>query len=134
MKVKPTTLVGRRRQKARAEAYEFFMALWNSPIPRVAIENPVGVMSRLWRRPDQCIQPYQFGHDASKATCLWLRGLPNLAPTKRVAGRMVAGRERWANQTDSGQNRLPPSAHRAADRAVTYKGIAAAMAAQWNNL
>lgn len=132
--VRPGTLVGADRRDARAQAYEFFLALWNALIPRVAIENPIGVMSTLWRRPDQVIQPYQFGDDASKATCLWLRGLPPLVPTGRVPGRWVNGRERWANQTDSGQNRLSPSDDRAHLRAVTYPGIAAAMATQWGDL
>lgn len=124
------------RAALTAQAYEFFMELWNCGIPRIAIENPVGCMSRLFRKPDQIIQPYQFGADASKATCLWLK---NLAPLKidpgaRKSGRMVNGRERWANQTDNGQNRLGPSADRAALRAVTYPQIAAAMADQWGIL
>jgi hypothetical protein len=98
---------------------------------RLAIENPVGCLSTRLRKPDQIIQPYHFGEDASKATCLWLWGLPPLRPTGFVEPRMVAGKPRWANQTDSGQNRLGPSPERAADRARTYNGIAAAMAAQW---
>ena len=129
--VKPGTLTGKARQLARAQAYEFFMGLWNCGIPRIAIENPVGVMSRLFRKPDQIIQPYQFGHDASKATCLWLKGLPKLRPTQMIEPRMVNGKPRWANQTDSGQNRLSPSDTRAGDRARTYEGIAQAMASQW---
>lgn len=82
----------------------------------------------------QSIQPYQFGSDASKRTVLWLRGLPRLTvnPADYIAPRMVNGRPRWANQTDSGQNRLGPSEHRAADRARTYPGIARAMAVQWS--
>ena len=112
-------------------AIEFACRLWRAPVPRIALENPVGILSRVLGKPAQIVQPYQFGHDASKATCLWLRGLPKLIPTKRVAGRMVNGRERWANQTDSGQNRLPPSASRSMDRARTYPGIAEAMAAAW---
>lgn len=124
------------RATLTAQAYEFFMKLWNCDIPRIAIENPVGCMSRLFRKPDQIIQPYEFGADASKKTCLWLK---NLAPLKidpgaRKSGRMVNGRERWANQTDNGQNRLGPSADRAALRAVTYPQIAAAMADQWGIL
>ena len=124
------------RAALTAQAYEFFMKLWNCDIPRIAIENPVGCMSRLFRKPDQIIQPYEFGADASKKTCLWLK---NLAPLKidpgaRKSGRMVNGRERWANQIDSGQNRLGPSADRAALRAVTYPQIAAAMADQWGIL
>lgn len=136
MRLKPGTLTGAARRAARREALEFVMLLANCGIPRIAIENPVGALSRLWRKPDQIIQPHQFGDDASKATCLWLQGLPLLRPTKHIPGRTVtlaSGRvvERWANQTDSGQNRLPPSADRAHLRAVTYPGIAAAMADQW---
>jgi site-specific DNA-cytosine methylase len=112
-------------------AVEFAMALWNLPIPSIAMENPVGILSRRIRKPDQIIQPYEFGEDASKATCLWLRNLPKLRPTSRVPGRMVNGKERWANQTDNGQNRLGPSPTRAMDRARTYPGIATAMDAQW---
>lgn len=132
--VKPQTLVGAARRKAREEAAEFFLALWNAPIERVAIENPIGCMSSRLRRPDQVIQPHQFGHDASKATCLWLRGLNKLTATAHVAPRMVNGRPRWSNQTDSGQNRLSPAADRWAMRSLTYPGIAAAMAQQWGNL
>lgn len=113
------------------QAAEFAIALWNAPIAKVALENPVGILSSRIRKPDQIIQPYQFGEDASKATCLWLRGLPPLRPTKRIAGRIVNGKERWANQTDSGQNRLGPSPTRSMDRARTYAGIAKAMAEQW---
>ena len=116
------------------QAAEFAVALWNAPIKRVALENPVGILSSRIRKPDQIIQPYQFGEDASKATCLWLRGLPPLIPTKRVPGRIVNGKERWANQTDSGQNRLGPSPTRSMDRARTYQGIADAMADQWGTV
>jgi hypothetical protein len=111
-----------------AEAFEFFMALWNVPIPRKAIENPIGCMSRLWRKPDQIIQPWQFGHDASKATCLWLKGLPLLTPTDVLPGGRKARR---ANQTASGQNKLGPSPDRWKLRSMTYPGIAKAMAEQW---
>lgn len=82
-------------------------------------------------KPSQIIQPYEFGEDAIKKTCLWLRGLPLLTPTKRVAGRMINGKERWSNQTDSGQNKLGPSEERAALRAITYQGVADSMAEQW---
>jgi hypothetical protein len=88
-------------------------------------------MSRLYRKPDQIIQPWMFGDDASKATCLWLNDVPPLLPVRMCFGRVVNGRERWDNQTDSGQNRLSPSPERSALRAVTYPGIAAAMASQW---
>lgn len=135
------------------QAVDFFMSVINAPIDKVCVENPVGVMSSLYRAPDQIVQPYEYGDDASKKTCLWLRGLPLLKPTRYVEPRIVCcnqvvtsgmmcqacngrknGRPRWANQTDSGQNRLGPSETRSAERARTYPGIAAAMAEQWGNL
>lgn len=121
-------------------AVEFVHALIDAAavVPLVALENPIGYLSRVIRPPDQIVQPYEYGDDASKATCLWLRGLPLLRPTNRIDGRLVwhggdGGRmvERWSNQTDSGQNKLPPSEHRASDRSRTYPGIAEAMAEQW---
>lgn len=115
-------------------AAEFFMELANAPCPRIAIENPVGYMSTYWRKPDQYIQPYEYGDDASKKTGLWLKGLPLLVPTNRVAGRIVNGKERWSNQTDSGQNILGPSAERAKLRSVTYPGIAEAIVDQWGRV
>lgn len=123
------------RRSGRAEKTEdalaFVMALMDAPIEKICIENPVGIISTRIRRPDQIIQPHQFGHDASKATCLWLKNLPPLEPTEHVAPRLVNGKPRWANQTDSGQNRLPPSHNRAKLRSETYQGIANAMANQW---
>lgn len=113
------------------KALDFVRKLMAAPIPKIAIENPVSIISSHIRQPDQIIQPYQFGHDASKKTCLWLKNLPPLVPTQYVEPRMVDGRPRWGNQTDSGHNKLPPSKDRAKIRAVTYKGIAAAMAWQW---
>lgn len=130
-KVKPGTLVGAARRQARKDAVSFITELRAAPIHCKAFENPRGHLSTAWRTPDQTIQPHQFGHDASKATCLWLENLPPLVPTKHIAPRMVNGRPRWANQTDTGQNRLPPSADRAMLRAATYAGIADAMADQW---
>ena len=126
------------RQALTEDAAEFFMALANADVPRIAIENPIGIMSTRWRKPDQIIQPYQFGHDASKKTCLWLKGLPQLTPTQYIPGRTVIGNgqtlTRWANQTDSGQNRLGPLDDRALIRSLTYQGIADAMAEQWSTL
>ena len=90
-------------------------------------------MSTRYRKPDQYVQPYDFGDDASKKTGLWLNDLPLLTPTKRVPGRIVNGKERWGNQTDSGQNRLGPSADRWRVRSQTYPGLAAAMADQWSS-
>ena len=102
------------------------------------LENPVSIISTRIRKPTQTIQPYDFGEDASKRTCLWLRGFPPLKPTKRVPGRIVKSGnkeiERWSNQTDSGQNRLPPSETRWKERSRTYQGIADAMASQWAHL
>ncbi|QDP67492.1 MAG: putative DNA (cytosine-5)-methyltransferase [Prokaryotic dsDNA virus sp.] len=133
-RVKPGTLVGEDRRAARDIELENFRALLDLPFP-VAIENPaVSFINKAIRGPDQVIHPHQFGDDASKATGLWLtRGLPKLAldPAKQVAPRMVNGRPRWANQTDSGQNRLSPSDDRWLERSKTYPGIAAAMGDQW---
>lgn len=108
------------------------------PLKRIYLENPISCISTRIRKPDQIIQPYMFGEDASKATCFWLRGLPPLVvppqemwyPPRIVTykGKQV---KRWGNQTDSGQNRLPPSATRWMDRARTYPGIAAAKALAW---
>lgn len=134
-RVKPETLVGERRRQARKEALDFVRLLMNAPIPRIAIENPMGAISTAIRPANQYIQPYDFGHDASKITGLWLKNLPPLIPTKRIHGRMVMQKgklvERWGNQTDSGQNKLTPGADRWKERARTYQGWADAMAEQW---
>ena len=116
------------RAQQTEEALRFVLALAEAPIPHIAIENPIGALSTRWRKPDQIIQPWMFGHDASKATCLWLIGLPPLMPTDILLGGRAARR---ANQTASGQNKLPPSPDRWKKRSLTYPGIAAAMAAQW---
>lgn len=154
-KVKPETLVGAARRAARDEAIENFRRLLGLPFP-VAIENPgSSFVSKAIRRPDQIIHPWHFGDDASKATGLWLNGLPPLTHTKHSPPRLVCScgytserlstnkygcpncdgegvvRPRWANQTDSGQNRLSPSATRWLERSATYPGIASAMGAQW---
>jgi len=113
------------------EALEFVKLLMAAPIEKIAIENPVSIISTHIRKPKQIIQPYEYGHDASKRTCLWLKNLPYLYATKYIRPRIVRGQERWANQTDSGQNKLGPSEERAALRAETYPGIAEAMARQW---
>jgi hypothetical protein len=132
-KLKPGTLYGEARRRAREDAAEFFLRLAFAPVPRVAVENPVGVMSKRFRKPDQYIQPHEYGHDASKRTCLWLRGLPPLKPTRHVAPRYVNGLPRWGNQTDSGQNREPPADDRWKIRSVTWQGWADAMADQWGS-
>ena len=122
------------RMQRTEDALEFVRTLLTAPIRRIALENPVGCISTRIRTPDQIIQPYDFGHDASKRTCLWLQNLPKLRPVQYVEPRMVGGRPRWANQTDSGQNRLGPSADRWKLRSITYQGIADAMADQWGGL
>lgn len=125
---------GRPRAELTEEALEFVNLLMAAPADKIAVENPIGCISSRIRKPDQIIQPYQFGADASKSTCLWLKGLPLLKPTKYIQPRIVGGnRPRWANQTDSGQNRLGPSADRWAARSITYPGIAEAMAEQWSD-
>jgi site-specific DNA-cytosine methylase len=104
------------RQQA---AIDLFMQIVNYPVEKICIENPVGIMSTLYRKPDQIIQPWQFGHGETKATCLWLKNLPQLIPTTIVEGR------------EARIHKMPPSEHRARDRARTFQGIADAMAAQW---
>lgn len=125
------TARGFRDPKLTEDALEFVRVLMDAPISRIAIENPVSVISSRIRKPDQIIQPYQFGHDASKKTCLWLKSLPLLRPTCFVEPRVVDGKSRWANQTDSGQNNLPISKDRWKLRSKTYQGMASAMAEQW---
>lgn len=128
-----------KRRPGRAEQTELALAfvqkLLDAPVEKIALENPIGCISTRIRPYDQVVQPYEFGDDASKKTALWLKNLPKLVPTKRVPGRIVIynGKEveRWANQTDSGQNRLGPSETRGLERAKTYQGIADAMAEQW---
>ena len=119
------------REAKTEEALAFVRMLLDAPIPRICVENPVGRIGTAIRPADQYIHPYQFGHDASKKTGLWLKDLPLLEPTGYIEPRWVNGRPRWANQTDSGQNRLAPSGDRWQQRARTYQGIAQAMAQQW---
>lgn len=124
-------------EEALAFAKIFIGGKETEHIPKVVAENPIGKLSTLIRKPDQIIQPYQFGEDASKATCLWIKGLPKLVPTLYVPPRLVEWNgktvRRWANQTDSGQNVLPPSDDRWKIRSKTYLGIADAFAHQWGN-
>ena len=126
------TTRGLRDPQLTEDALAFVQLLMDAPIQRIAIENPISVISSRIRKPDQIIQPWQFGHDASKATCLWLHRLSKLIPTHEIAPRIVNGRKRWGNQTDSGQNRLGPSDDRWKIRSETFTGIAAAMAEQWS--
>ncbi len=125
---------GYRDPQLTEDALEFAWQFFKAPVKYICIENPVSVISTRIRKPDQIIQPWQFGHDASKKTCLWLKNLPLLAPTSLIEPRIVDGKRRWSNQTDSGQNRLGPSPERWKLRSETYQGIADAMAEQWNHL
>jgi hypothetical protein len=111
----------KRADGRQQEAIDFFLALARAPIPRIAIENPVCIMSSIWREPDQTIQPWQFGHGETKATCLWLKGLPHLVPTNIVPGRY------------SRVHLMPPSEDRWKERSRTYEGIAEAFADQWGD-
>ena len=129
-RVKPGTLTGAARRAARDAAVELFRWVDGLPYPKV-IENPApSQLNTRYRPPDQIVHPYQFGDDASKGTGLWITDLPALVPTEYVQPRMVNGKPRWANQTDSGQNKLSPSDDRWIERSKTYKGIANAIGAQ----
>ncbi len=116
------------RAQDREAAAAFFMALYDAPVARVAVENPIGVMSTRFRKPDQVIQPWMFGHGETKATCLWLRGLPKLAPTHAKADLFQAPEPQEREQR---LHKLPPSPTRWMERSKTFPGIAAAMADQW---
>lgn len=146
------------RAELTEQALDFVRLLLNAPIEKIALENPIGCISTRIRKPDQTIQPWMFGEDASKATCLWLKGLPTLTPTNKHHGQYGCkcghrfsidlgkygcancgadsgpAKIVYGNQTNSGQNKLPPSADRWKDRSRTYLGIAAAMADQWGGL
>lgn len=122
------------RKERMREGASFFRALLEAPIPRICVENPVMhkyAVELVGRKHNQTIQPYQFGHPESKRTCLWLKGLPPLTPTKVLT---LPPGEKWANQTPSGQNKLGPSPDRWKLRSITYQGIADAMASQWGPL
>ena len=121
----------RQRKENQIKAVNFFMAFANADCEKIAIENPIGVMSRYWRKPNQIIQPYEFGHRERKATCLWLKGLPLLKPTKIVQPEIIhhkSGRtdSRWHFETLS-----LPKEERSKMRSKTFPGIAKAMAEQW---
>lgn len=119
--LKSGALVGEERRRARIEAIDFFMKLYNCGIQKIAIENPIGVMSTEFRKPDQVLQPWMFGHGETKATCLWLKNLPKLKPTNIVSGR------------EQRLHFLSKTPDRAKLRSKTYPGIAKAMAIQWTN-
>jgi hypothetical protein len=125
------TTRGLRDPQLTEDALEFVQKLMDAPVNQICIENPISVISSRIRKPDQIITPYQFGHDASKKTCLWFKNLKPLTPTNVIEGRLVNGKRRWGNQTDSGQNKLGPSDDRWKERSRTYQGVADAMAAQW---
>jgi hypothetical protein len=122
------------RHQDRQDAIDFFMTLANAPIPKIAIENPIGVMSSRYKKPNQIIQPWQYGFPTTEATCLWLKGLPNLVPTNVVSkGEVVISKSgnrmsKWYYET----SKLPlKGGVRAKARSVTFQGIADAMADQW---
>lgn len=143
--------------KKQRKAVLFFMKIAEAPIPRIVIENPIGIMSTVYRKPDQIIQPWQFGEPESKATCLWLKNMPRLKTNNFATiefyrcscgnkfpaeygkygcscGTLRPAKPLWNNQTVSGQNKLVPSDNRSEERSKTYKGIADMMACQWNVL
>jgi hypothetical protein len=109
------------RQAKQREAVEFARRLMNLPVPKIALENPIGHLSTAIRKPDQIVQPWMFGHGETKATCLWLKNLPKLVPTQIVEGR------------EARIHKMPPSDDRGKLRSITYQGIAEAMAEQWGN-
>ena len=111
----------KRASGVQQDALEFVRKLLVAPIPKIALENPISIISTKIRRPDQIIQPWQFGHGETKATCLWLKGLPKLVPTNIVEGREAL------------VHRMPPSPDRWKERSRTYQGIADAMASQWGS-
>jgi hypothetical protein len=112
----------KRADGSQQAAIDFFMQLVNAPIERIAVENPVSIMSSLYRKPDQIIQPWQFGHGEIKATCLWLKNLPKLVPTDIVTGRIAR------------VHKMAPGPDRWKERSRTLQGIANAMAAQWGTI
>jgi hypothetical protein len=112
----------KRKDGRQQEGIDFFMKLATADIPMICLENPISIMSTVWRKPDQIIQPWQFGHGETKATCLWLKNLPLLTPTDIVTGR------------EPRVHKMPPSKNRWKLRSATYKGIAKAMAQQWGQL
>jgi len=114
----PAKIADGRQQRA----LDFVRQLLDAPIPRIALENPISVISTKIRKPDQIIQPWQFGHGETKATCLWLKNLPKLVPTDIVEGR------------SDRIHKMPPGPNRWKERSRTYKGIAGAMAEQWDGL
>jgi hypothetical protein len=120
----------KRKDGRQQEGIDFFMAIVNAPIEKIAVENPIGIMSSKYRKPDQIIQPYEYGHPESKATCLWLKNLPLLKSTDNV-------KQQWKQLPKNQAQRihyLPPSKDRAKLRSKTFHGIAKAMAEQWSKV
>ena len=129
--MKPNTEKRLYAESKRERAIQFFLEFVNADCPHIAIENPIGIMSTYYRKPDQIIQPYQFGHRERKATCLWLKGLPKLKPTNIVEPDII---KHPSGKTDSRLHyetfKLPPK-ERSKMRSKTFEGIAKAMAEQW---
>ena len=111
----------KRESGVQQQGIDFFMKMVNASAKMICVENPICIMSSIYRKPDQIIQPWQFGHGETKSTCLWLKGLPKLEPTNIVDGR------------EARVHNLPPSANRWKLRSITFQGIADAMADQWGN-
>lgn len=118
----------KRKDGRQQSGIDFFMQFVNANSPKIAIENPIGIMSRLYRKPDQIIQPWMFGHPESKATCLWLKGLPKLIPTNDVKKEF----DLLPKNQQQKMHYLPPSPERGKLRSKTYEGIAIAIANQWS--
>lgn len=127
------------RMKEREDAIKFFMLFANADCERIAIENPIGCMSKIWRKPDQIINPYQFGHPVSKATCLWLKNLPQLKPTEIVEPEIIHSKGKsggysgnsWYVKDENGKILGWNDPRTAKARSKTYRGIAEAIAEQW---
>jgi len=119
------------RKQDREKAIDFFMLLIEAPIPRIAVENPIGIMSRIYRKPDQIIQPYQFGDAVRKPTCLWLKGLPPLFATKLVEPQLHIDKNGHTDSYFHYYSFNLPKTERSKYRSRTFQGIAEAMAAQW---
>jgi hypothetical protein len=133
-------LVGEERREARRKAIDFAVRLFNSKIPKISMENPIGILSTAFRKPDQIIQPYQYGHPERKSTCLWLHGLPLLKPTNIVqpvvfvaAGKNYSPTHYNSKRSLNRLDCLPPGKERSKLRSKTFPGIAKAMAEQWGD-
>jgi len=119
----------KRKDGRQQQGIDFFMAIANAPCKQIAIENPVGIMSTVWRKPDQIIQPFEYGHTETKKTCLWLRSLPKLIPTDIVYDEMIRLPKKERNRI----HYMSPRKNRSKLRSKTFIGIAKAMANQWGN-